>query len=45
MHPKKMHAEVIAGRQINQTLNKNSEDFMYKYVNPPCNNSLATFFH
>ena len=23
----KMHADVIAGRQINQTLNKNNEEF------------------
>ena len=39
-----MHADVIAGRQINQTLNKIKTNFMNKYVNPPCNNSLATSF-
>ena len=39
-----MHADVIAGRQINQTLNKIMTNFMNKYVNPPCNNSLATSF-
>ena len=39
-----MHADVIAGRQINQTLNKIMKDFMNKYVNPPCNSSLATLF-
>ena len=40
-----MHADVIAGRQINQTLNKIMTNFMNKYVNPPCNNSLATPFN
>ena len=39
-----MHADVIAGRQINQTLNKIMENFLNKYVNPPCNSSLATSF-
>ena len=39
-----MHADVIAGRQINQTLNKIMKSFMNKYVNPPCNSSLATSF-
>ena len=39
-----MHANVIAGRQINQTLNKIMKTFMNKYVNPPCNSSLATSF-
>ena len=39
-----MHADVIAGRQINQTLNKIMETFMNKYVNPPRNSSLATSF-
>ena len=39
-----MHADVIAGRQINQTLNKILTNFMNKYVNPPCNSSLATSF-
>ena len=39
-----MHADVIAGRQINQTLNKIMKDFMNKYVNPPYNESLATSF-
>ena len=37
-----MHADVFAGRQINQTLNKIMKNFMIKYVNPPCNSSLAT---
>ena len=37
-----MHADVIAGRQINQTLNDIIRNFMTKYVNPPCNSSLAT---
>ena len=32
-----MHADVIAGRQINQTLNKIMKNFMNKYVDPPCN--------
>ena len=40
----KMHANVIAGRQINQTLNEVMKNFMNKYVNPPCNSSLATSF-
>ena len=40
----KMHANVIAGRQINQTLNKTIKNFKNKYVNPPCNSSLATSF-
>ena len=39
-----MHADVIAGRQINQTLNEIIKKFMNKYVNPPCNSSLATSF-
>ena len=39
-----MHADVIAGRQINQTLNKILKNFMNKYVNPPCKTSLATSF-
>ena len=39
-----MHADVIAGRQINQTLNKIMNTLMNKYVNPPCNSSLATSF-
>ena len=39
-----MHADVIAGRQINQTLKKIMKTFMKKYVNPPCNSSLATSF-
>ena len=39
-----MHADVIAGRPINQTLNKLMKNFMNKYVNPPCNSSLATSF-
>ena len=39
-----MHADVIAGRQINQTLNKIMKNFVNKYVNPPCNSSLATSF-
>ena len=39
-----MHADVIAGRQINQTLNKIMKNFKNKYVNPPCNCSLATSF-
>ena len=36
-----MHADVITGRQINQTLNKIIKNFMNKYVNPPCFNWLA----
>ena len=39
-----MHADVIAGRQINQTLNKIMKTFMNKYVNPPCSSSLTTSF-
>ena len=39
-----MHADVIVGRQINQTLNEIIKKFMNKYVNPPCNNSLAMSF-
>ena len=39
-----MHADVIAGRQINQTLNEIIKNFMNKYVNPPCNSLLATSF-
>ena len=39
-----MHADVIAGRQINQTINKVMSNFMNKYVNPPCNSPLATSF-
>ena len=39
-----MHADVFAGRQINQTLNKIMKNFMNEYVNPPCNSSLATSF-
>ena len=39
-----MHADVIAGRQVNQILNKLMKNFMNKYVNPPCNSSLATSF-
>ena len=38
----KIHADVIAGRQINQSVNKIIRTFMNKYVNPPCNTSLAT---
>ena len=37
-----MHADVIAGRQIFQTLNEIIRNFMNKYVDPPCNSSLAT---
>ena len=39
-----MHADVIAGRQIIQTLNKIMKNFMIKNVNPPYNSSLATSF-
>ena len=39
-----MHADVIAGRQINQTLNEIIQNFMNKYVYRPCNSSLATSF-
>ena len=39
-----MHADVIAGRQINQTSNKIMKNFMNKDVNPPCNSSLAKSF-
>ena len=31
-----MHADVIAGRQINQTVNTKIRIFMNKYGNPPC---------
>ena len=31
-----MHADVIAGRQNTQTLNKIIENFVNNYVNPPC---------
>ena len=37
----KMHADVIAGRQISQTSNEIMKKFMNEYVNPPCNSSLA----
>ena len=40
-----MHADVIAGRQMNQTLKKIIRNFMNKYVSPPCNSSLATSFN
>ena len=36
-----MHVDVIAGRQINQTLNKLIKNFMNKIVNPTSNSSLA----
>ena len=39
-----MHADVIAGRQINQTLGEIIKKCMNKHVNPPCNSSLATSF-
>ena len=39
-----MHADVIAGRQINQTLNGIIKNFMNEYVNPPCNSSLPRSF-
>ena len=39
-----MHADIIAGRQINQILNETMMNFMNNYVNPPCNSSLATSF-
>ena len=32
----KVHADVIAGRQINQTVNTKIKNFMNTYVNPPC---------
>ena len=38
----RMHADVIAGTQINQTLTKIFDNFMNITVNPPCNSSLAT---
>ena len=38
----RMHADVIAGRQINQNLNKLIRNFLNEDVNPPCNSSLAT---
>ena len=31
-----MHADVIAGRRINHTVNTIITNFMNKYVNPPC---------
>ena len=37
-----MHADVIASRQINQTLNKIIMIFINNYLNPPCKSSLAT---
>ena len=40
----KMHADVIAGRQINQILNKIIKKFHEENVNPPCNSSLAKSF-
>ena len=40
-----MHADAIAGRQSNQTLKKIMKNFMNKYVNPPCNSSVATSFN
>ena len=36
-----MHADVIAGRQINQTQNKLFNMFMKTFINPLCNSSLA----
>ena len=39
-----MHADVIAGRQVNQTLTKIIKNFLNKYVNPPCNSSLALYY-
>ena len=39
-----MHADVFAGRQIKQTLNKIMKNFMNKNVNPPCISTLATSF-
>ena len=41
----RIHADVIAGRQNIQTLNKIIRNFMNKYVNPPCKSSLATSFN
>ena len=38
----RMHANVIAGRQSNQTLNKVIRNFTKKDVNTPYNSSLAT---
>ena len=38
----KKHADVIAGRQTNQTLTEITKIFMNKYLYPPCKNSLAT---
>ena len=40
-----MPADVNAGRQISQTINKIKKNFMNKYVNPPCKSSLATSFN
>ena len=40
----KMHADVIAGRQINQTLSYIINNFMIEHVSPPCKSSLATSF-
>ena len=39
-----MHADVIAGRQINQTLNRLIKKVMNKHVTPPFNSSLATSY-
>ena len=38
-----MHAFVNAGRQIVQAEKKVIRKFMNKYVNPPCNSSIATY--
>ena len=37
----KMHADVIADRQINETFEQNNWNFMNKFVNPPCFNWLS----
>ena len=40
----KIQADVIAGRQINQTLNWTIRNFMNKYVKTPCNSLLTTSY-
>ena len=41
----KIYADVIADRQINQTLNEIITNFSNKYVNTPCNSSLVLSFN
>ena len=41
----KIHADVIAGRQFNQTVNEIMRNFMNKYVNSPSFNWLANSYN